>query len=162
MKKLLVLAFAASLLLIACNNDKSKSAETSTPDASGGVPAKKLSNEVEITANDQMQYSITEINVKAGEKVTLTLRNIGTMPKQSMAHNFILLKDGTDLNAFAIEAQNAPDHIPANNPNIITHTKLLGPGESDTIEFTVPAGSYFYICSFPNHYKTMTGILTAE
>jgi azurin len=83
-------------------------------------------------------------------------------PKESMAHNFVLLKDGTDLQAFAAQAVSAPDHIPANNPNIIAHTKLLGAGESDTIEFTVPAGDYTYICSFPGHYLTMTGTLTAE
>jgi azurin len=56
----------------------------------------------------------------------------------------------------------AQEHIPANNPDIITHTRLLGPGESDTIEFTVPAGQYTYICSFPGHYMTMTGTMTAE
>jgi azurin len=103
-----------------------------------------------------------EIRVKANEKVTLTLKNVGTMPKDAMGHNFVLLKDGTDLSAFATSAISAPDHIPANNPAIVAHTKLLGPGESDTIEFTVPAGSYTYICSFPGHYMTMTGVLTAE
>jgi azurin len=84
------------------------------------------------------------------------------MPKESMGHNFVLLKDGTDLDAFEKEAMQAPEHIPANNAAIVAHTKLLGPGESDTIEFTVPAGQYTFICSFPGHYKSMLGILTAQ
>ena len=161
MKKLFVLvAFAICLLAIACNNDTNKPTDTST-DQTKEATAQNLSNNIALTANDQMQYNTIEINVKAGEKVTLTLKNIGTMPKQSMAHNFVLLKDGTDVTAFAKSALTAPDHIPANEPNIIVHTKLLGPGESDTIEFTVARGTYMFICSFPNHYQTMTGVLTA-
>jgi len=160
MKNLLALtALAVSLFFIACNNDKSKNAEGTTTGTS--APA-NLSNNINLTANDSIRFSTIELNVKAGEKVTLTLTNVGSMPKQSMAHNFVLLKDGTDLAAFEKEAMNAPDHIPANDPNILAHTKLLGPGESDTIEFTVPAGTYTYICSFPGHYQTMTGVLTAQ
>jgi azurin len=35
---------------------------------------------------------------------------------------------------------------------IIVFTKLLGPGESDTITFNAPAaGVYDYICTFPGH-----------
>jgi azurin len=160
MKRLLLLAaFAGSFFFSSCNDNKGKKNETTGQE--GEAPA-QYSNVVELTANDQMKFDKIEINVKAGEKVSLTLTNIGTMPKVSMAHNFVLLKDGTDLEAFAKEADPAPDHIPANNAAIIAHTKLLGPGESDTIEFTVPAGDYTFICSFPSHYKTMLGILTAH
>ena len=164
MKKILtVVMFAASILTIACNGgtktkESSKQETTTQP---SNTPS-NLSNTVELTANDQLKFDKIEVHVKANEKVTLTLKNIGTMPKESMGHNFILLKDGTDLAGFAAEAVSAPDHIPANNAAMLAHTKLLGPGESDTIEFTVPAGSYTYICSFPGHYMTMTGVLTAE
>ncbi|MGZ3837338.1 MAG: plastocyanin/azurin family copper-binding protein [Flavisolibacter sp.] len=152
---------AVCVMTMACGH-KNKTAQPGTAAPTEEAPATHLNNVVSLTADDQKKFSTIEINVKAGEKVTLTLKNIGTMPKAAMAHNFILLKDGTDLNAFAKEALNAPDHIPPGNPNIIAHTRLLGPGESDTIEFTVPAGSYTYICSFPTHYLTMTGILTAQ
>jgi azurin len=163
MKNLFLLtAFAFSLSFVACNNNKNGKESAPAANQPEATTSKNLSNNVELTANDQMKFSTIELNVKAGEKVTLTLKNIGTMPKESMAHNWVLLKDGTDLAAFAKEAISAPNHIPANDPNIIAHTKLLGPGESDTIEFTVPAGSYTFICSFPGHYQTMTGVLTAE
>jgi len=38
---------------------------------------------------------------------------------------------------------------------IIAHTKLLGPGESDTITFKAPTkkGRYVFLCSFPGHYQ---------
>jgi len=161
MKKIFIaVTFAASFFVMACNGGSKSS--TSTKDTTTAAQTVPVSNNIELTAGDQMKYDKIELRVKANEKVTLTLKNIGTQPKEAMGHNFILLKDGTDLAAFAASAVNAPDHIPANNPAIIAHTKLLGPGESDTIEFTVPAGSYTYICSFPGYYLTMTGTLTAE
>ena len=126
------------------------------------TPSSSASNVIELTANDQLKFDKIELHVKANEKVSVTLKNVGTMPKDAMGHNFVLLKDGTDLAAFATSAISAPEHIPANNPAIIAHTKLLGPGESDTAEFTVPAGTYTYICSFPGHYMSMTGVLIAE
>ena len=169
MKKIFIAAmFATSLFVIACNGG-GKSSETTKDSSSTGSGAPStststapVSNNIQLTASDQMKFSTNELHVKANEKVSLTLKNEGTQPKEAMGHNFVLLKDGTDLAGFAASAISAPDHIPANNPAIIAHTKLLGPGESDTIEFTVPAGSYTYICSFPGHYLTMTGILTAE
>jgi azurin len=173
MKKIFItVTVAASFLIMACNGG-SKTGEqttTETPTEAGkdtssaatSAPSSNASNVIELTANDQLKFDKIELHVKANEKVTLTLKNVGTMTKDAMGHNFVLLKDGTDLAAFSQSAINAPDHIPANNPAVITHTKLLGPGESDTIEFTVPAGTYTYICSFPGHYMTMTGVLTAE
>jgi azurin len=166
MKKLFVLTALAVPFFFASCNGGDKKAETPAATEAGAdaatTPAENVSNVVEITANDQLKFSTVEINVKAGEKVTLTLKNIGTMPKESMGHNWVLLKEGTDLEAFEKAAISVPDHIPANDPNVIAHTKLLGPGESDTIEFTVPAGSYTFICSFPGHYQSMMGILTAQ
>jgi azurin len=168
MKKIFIaVTFAASFFVIACNGGSKSSTETTKDSTSAGststsTSSAPVSNDIQITANDQMKFSTNELRVKANEKVTLTMKNEGTQPKEAMGHNFVLLKDGTDLAGFAASAINAPDHIPASNPAIVAHTKLLGPGESDTIEFTVPAGSYTYICSFPGHYLTMTGILTAE
>ncbi len=164
MKKIFYLgAIAVSCFFISCNGGGNKQNENTESKPTTAAPGENnaVSNNVDLTANDQLKFSTNEIHVKANEKVTLTLKNIGTMPKESMAHNFILLPDGTDLASFAKEALNAPDHIPS-DPNIIAHTKLLGPGESDTIEFTVPAGTYTYICSFPGHYMSMTGVLIAE
>jgi azurin len=170
MKKVFIaVTIAVSFLMVACNGG-SKTEEATTPTEAGKdtsaaateTPSSNASNVVELTADDQLKFDKIELHVKANEQVTLTLKNVGTMPKEAMGHNFVLLKDGTDLAAFSQSAINAPDHIPANNPAIIAHTKLLGPGESDTIEFTVPAGTYTYICSFPGHYMTMTGVLTAE
>jgi len=163
MRKIFIgISFVASLLIMACN-DESKTQESPRDTTSQTkTTASNLSTSVELTANDQLKFDKIELHVKANETVKLTLKNIGTMPKESMGHNFVLLKDGTDLASFAAEAVGAPENVPQNNAAVITHTKILGPGESETIEFKVPAGSYTYICSFPGHYLTMTGVLIAE
>ena len=169
MKKLSVMAaFAAMVILASCGNGNEKaSEEKNTTEAASEQPADNgtaVSNTVEISANDEMKFDKIEIRVKANEKVTLTLKNVGKMPIQSMGHNFILLNDQANLAEFSKKANTSqPDYIPDDMTSVIVaHTKLLGPGESDTIEFTVPAGTYTYICSFPGHYPSMMGILTAE
>ena len=85
-----------------------------------------------------------------------------------MGHNVIILKEGTDVEAFALEAlkDKASDYVPQSatmKNDIIAHTKLLGPGESDTITFTIAdKGVYTFICTFPGHHGTMHGQIVVE
>jgi len=121
--------------------------------------------EITITGNDQMQFDLAELKVKAGQTVRLTLKHVGKMDKTVMGHNWVLLAKGAEMGAFgqaAVEAK-ATDYIPAGTDKVIAHTKLLGGGESDTVEFVAPAaGTYDYICSFPGHYALMKGKLIVE
>ena len=49
------------------------------------------------------------------------------------------------------------------SPDIIAHTKLVQMGQSDTVEFSLPAaGEYPYICTFPGHGILMNGSITVE
>jgi azurin len=48
---------------------------------------------------------------------------------------------------------------------VLAKTKLLGPGESDSVTFTAPrvAGAYDYICTFPEHYAGgMKGVMNVR
>lgn len=162
---------AGVVSLAACGGgDDSKKAEqpaaeetkietpAATPAADGVV--------LEITGNDVMQFDKKELRVKAGQKVTLTLKHVGKLAKEAMGHNVVILKSGTDVAAFAMKAVDAKDkdYFPETEAaSVIAHTKLIGGGESDTIEFTAPAaGTYPYICSFPGHYGFMKGELIVE
>lgn len=120
---------------------------------------------VMLTGNDQMKYNLSEIKVKAGQKVKLALKHIGKLDKSVMGHNFVLLEPGTDIPKFAQEASNAADndYIPKDSKQIIVHTKMIGGGEETTIEFDAPEdGTYDFICSFPGHYVQMHGKLIVE
>src|SRR5450755_1517901 len=142
--------FALFFALIGC----SRSVETAQP---------KL---VEITGNDEMKFDVTSFEVKPGQKMTLTLTNIGELPKEAMAHNWILLEKGTDAAKLVAAGADHPesDYIPADQAtHVLARTKLLGPDESENITFTAPIepGPYDYICSFPDHYAGgMKGIMT--
>lgn len=121
---------------------------------------------VRITANDQMRFSATRIEVKADEKVKIELSNIGTLPKEAMGHNLIVLKPGIVPSAFAAKAMNAKatDYMPADaTAEVIGHTKILGPGEKATLELeALAAGTYPFLCSFPGHVALMNGELVAQ
>ncbi len=119
-----------------------------------------------IKGTDAMQFDLKEIKVKAGQKIKLTLTHSGKLAKAAMGHNFVLLKQGVDVAAFGGKAAAAreTEYIPKSEAaNIIAHTKLVGGGESDTIEFTAPKkGTYTFICSFPGHYALMKGNFIVE
>jgi azurin len=123
---------------------------------------------IEIDANDTMKFSVNEIKAKPGESITVTLKNTGTLPKTAMGHNFVLLKSADAVQPFVTDSTQAgaTDYIPeSQKASIIAHTKLLGPGESDSVTFKAPdtAGSYPYLCSFPGHYQVgMKGELVVQ
>lgn len=120
-------------------------------------PTLRASDEkkVQIQASDLMKYDVTSIDAVPGQKVTVTLINVGKLPAVAMAHNFVLLKAGADVTAFATAAltHQAEGYMPPEMADkVIVATRLLGPGESDTVSFTAPAaGTYDYICTFPGH-----------
>jgi azurin len=123
---------------------------------------------IEITAGDNMKFSLASIEAKPGEVLKITLKNIGTMPKEAMGHNFVILKKGTDVNAFATAATTAKatEYIPESlKGQVLAHTPLLGPRKSAEITFTVPAetGDYPFICSFPAHFMVgMKGVISVK
>jgi azurin len=124
--------------------------------------------EVEFTVkgNDQMQFDLKTLEAAAGDTIKLTFENVGKLPKQAMGHNLVVLKKGADVAAFAMAAMTAAatEYFPeAKKDDALAHTKLLGPGEKDTITFTIAeAGEYTYICTFPGHYVLMKGVLTVK
>jgi azurin len=169
MKRFLSLA-AVVFLLAACGNettapathDNHAAAQNTTPPA---APAATGGNSIVLNGGDDMKFDQTAFTVTANEVVKLTLNHTGKMSKEAMGHNFVLLKPGTDINAFATEAIAAKDnnYVPANATAVLAHTKVLSGGESDTIEFTLAEkGEYPFICSFPGHSAIMKGIITVK
>lgn len=121
--------------------------------------------EIVIESNDQMRFNLSEITVKEGQIVVLTLKHVGKLPKAAMGHNWVLLRPDTDLASFAMSAMKAKDneYVPVDAPEVMVNTILLGGGEKTTIEFEAPTpGTYSFICSFPGHYALMQGTFTVE
>ncbi len=165
----LALVAISFISLSACGGSDKKTETTTTESTTIGQEYEEMTpmanNVIEIEGNDQMQFNLNELHVNAGEKVTLTLKHVGKLSKDAMGHNFVVLKPGTDIQDFSLKAVDAKetDYVAKSEEAlVIAHTKVLGGGESDTIEFTVEAGTYDFICSFPGHSGMMKGKLIAE
>ncbi|MEO8962949.1 MAG: plastocyanin/azurin family copper-binding protein [Ginsengibacter sp.] len=181
MKRVLLIPAAALVLFLAScgggneSNVNSTSADTSTAAAPAaeapgadipGIDTVSVSDHIKLDGMDDMKYDRTLFKVKAGQKVTLDFKNIGKLPAEAMSHNVVILQQGTDVNAFGAAAVGAakPDHIPSDmSSDVIVHTKMLGPGESDEITFTITdPGVYDFVCTFPGHFGTMHGKIVVE
>ena len=123
---------------------------------------------IEITGDDFMKFNVTSFEVKPGQKVTVRLKNIGELPKEAMAHNWVLLAKEAQTAKFIELGMTHPerDYTPFEQEfYVLARTKLLGPGESDSVTFTAPSvpGAYDYVCSFPEHYAGgMKGVMTVR
>lgn len=149
-------------------NPSATAGSSASQDKAAGAATAASGRQIEITGNDTMKFSVTEIRAKPGETLSVTLSNIGTMPKFSMGHNWVLMKPKANIETFVGEAAQAAttDYIPQNlKGDVLAHTKLLGPKEKDTVTFQAPKepGRYLFICSFPGHYQVgMKGELIVE
>ena len=134
---------------------------TSVTAAAGASNARTVA----IGAGDDMTFSVTEIRAKRGERLRLVLSSSGTMPKMVMAHNVVVLAQGTDVTAFANASAMARANAyvaPAFATQVIAATPLAGNGETVEVTFDVPnaPGRYEYVCSFPGHFLAgMRGVI---
>jgi azurin len=165
--------FAVVLLLISCgqatdnkNNSKESTTtgekETSVP----GIEKLEFTDSVQLKANENMRFDKELFRVRAGKKLSLIFKNTGAKSAASMTHNVVILKNGVDIADFADVAHNAKaeQYVPSSLDSlIIAHTRLVGGGDSDLVEFIIPKpGVYDFICSFPGHWGTMQGKIVAQ
>ena len=87
-----------AILPVACSGGEEENGGGGASSNTGGV------REFTIIGNDQMKYDTSMIEVKAGEKVKITLKNGGKMPKAAMGHNLVILKKGSDVTAIGSAA----------------------------------------------------------
>lgn len=160
--------FTAACLMTTLALGQGTTTTTSTTTSKAGKAAPQAARTVEISGGDNMKFDKTEITAKPGETLRVVLKNAGTMPKQVMAHNFVVLKAGTDQVAFnkaAFTARETDFIPPAMKDAVLASTTLAGPGETVEVTFKVPAkaGDYAFLCSFPGHFALgMKGTLVVK
>ena len=154
------------LLLAGCARPAPPATPAPTPPAAAPAGAGQV---VEITVGDAMKYDVTRIEAAAGKPLTIVLHSAATLPREAMAHTFVLLQKDADVMDFmqaAAASTPAAGYLPAELAGqVIAHTRLLGPHESDTVTFTVPSvpGEYNYLCTFPGHFLSgMKGVLVVK
>lgn len=120
--------------------------------------------EVTLESTDRTRFNTNEIRVPEGSTVRLTLVHTGRKSIRRMGHNFVLVTPGTDIKDLVKKANRSSyeDHKPKGD-SVIAYTKLIGGGESVTIEFKAPKkGEYPFLCTYNKHYRRMKGILIVE
>src|SRR5690606_14893025 len=168
-----LVAIFSLAILTSCGGEKKKEEEKETiklgvqkEEAPKAEAADSNVAEIVISGDDMMKFDLSEIKVKAGQKVKLTLRHKGKMDVNVMGHNLVILNQGVDIAGFANKAAVArdTDYIPAGSEkDILAHTDLIGGGQTTSVEFDAPAvGTYDFICSFPGHYAIMKGKFIVE
>jgi len=131
-----------------------------------GAEKLEFTDVIELQANENMRFDKEMFKIKTGKKIRLIFKNTGARSNTAMAHNVVILKEGTDIADFADAVHNAKNeqYVPSSVGSlVIAHTKLVSGGDSDEVNFTISQpGIYDYICSFPGHWGTMQGKIVAE
>jgi azurin len=142
--------------------DATDSIERAVP----GAIQQQFTDTIRLQANENMRFDKEVFKVHAGKKVSLIFKNTAAPSVAAMSHNVVILTPGTEIADFAEVARNAQKEqfIPSAAASlIIAHTRLIGGGESDEVDFTInQPGVYDFICSYPGHWGTMQGKIVAE
>jgi putative membrane-bound dehydrogenase-like protein len=111
---------------------------------------------------EEMKFSVTEFTAIAGKTVEIVFEN-----PDAMQHNVVVGKPKTKeiIGAAADKMITAKDgaeknYVP-NIPQILAATPLVNPEQTFRLRFVVPKelGDYPYVCTFPGHWRLMTGVM---
>lgn len=118
-----------------------------------------------VQVNNEWYYLLTGIHATPGEQLNVKLTTISQLPPSAMSHNWVLLPQDADVEAFNTASIKAKDndYVASDMEEmVIENTGMLGGGESATVSFSAPeeTGDYPYLCTFPGHYMAgMEGTL---
>jgi len=114
------------------------------------------------TVAEEMRYDLKHFVAAAGKPIQLILQNEDLMP-----HNLVVVRPGT-LKEVALQAATmAPDamtdgkqYVPA-VPEILFATKMIQANKQERLTFTAPdvPGEYPFVCTYPNHWMRMYGVM---
>ena len=117
-----------------------------------------------------LSYDVTEIRMKADEKLIIRYRNAS-----DMTHKLVIVKSEDDIYPVGIAALSAQadDFVPQTlNPKayfsqeqdrILASSRLAYPGDIVIVEFTPRGpGTYPYICTYTAHFTMMQGRIYVE
>lgn len=146
---------SSALLVVACGGAGGTSGGAAAPEAGGATV------NFELTADDTVDFSQEKLEAEAGSTISLTFKNQST----NKLFNWVLAQPGKMLRVVTDGAAEGEqnEYLRPNDENVIVKTKLLKPGESETITFNAPPpGQYPFFCTYPGYYTRMNGSLTIK
>ncbi len=114
------------------------------------------------TIIEEMRYDLKYFAVEAGRPAQLILKNEDLMP-----HNLVITMPGKLKEIALLAANMAPDEAPdgkqyvPKNQDILFATGMVPANKQESLTFTAPSepGEYPYVCTFPNHWMRMYGVM---
>ncbi|WP_041682569.1 plastocyanin/azurin family copper-binding protein [Pusillimonas sp. T7-7] len=123
-------------------HDMSTMSKAPSPTGQPGDPA-KVTRTIELTMDDTMRFTPSDIQVNAGETVRFFIKNTGKIPHEMVIGSI------ADLKAHAAEMQKMPGMQHA-EPNMIT----LAPGKIGGLVWQFDqAGTVDFACLIPGHME---------
>lgn len=130
-----------------------------------GVTVEQANAFLEVgTAANIPAFSSSSLTVKRGQVVSLTFRN-NSEPQYHYQDSWVLVKPNKAGEAAVAASEAGPleNFIPRGS-DVLANTRMLKPGESQTIVFRAPSepGDYPFMSTFPGHSQAMKGVLHVE
>ncbi|MCS7469221.1 c-type cytochrome [Stieleria sp. ICT_E10.1] len=113
------------------------------------------------TVEEEMRYDVPYFAVEAGRPVQILLENHDLMP-----HNLVITQPGA-LKGVAMaglaagpQGTGGLPYVP-DSPNVIAASEMVAPDSATRITLTAPSepGEYPYVCTFPQHWYRMYGVM---
>jgi putative heme-binding domain-containing protein len=113
------------------------------------------------TVEEEMRYDVPYFAVEAGRPLQILLENHDLMP-----HNLVITQPGA-LKGVAMaglaagpEGTGGLPYVP-DSPNVIAASEMISPDSSTRITLNAPTepGEYPYVCTFPQHWYRMYGVM---
>jgi uncharacterized cupredoxin-like copper-binding protein len=114
--------------------------------AACGGGGEETSNEFEVNLVNEFSFDPDVITVKAGDTITVTFENNGTVD-----HNLNFVKPDAELDHLLEEIEEgAGEHI---DEELLTDMHSIEPGHTEVATFTAPSepGEYSFLCTVPGH-----------
>jgi len=114
------------------------------------------------TIKEEMRYDVPYFAVEAGRPIQIVLDNIDLMP-----HNLIVCKPGKlkqvandGLAAGPLNGLNGKQYVPKTR-DVLFATDMVPSNKKERLTFTAPKnlGNYPYVCTFPQHWSRMYGVM---
>jgi len=114
------------------------------------------------TVEEEMRYDLKYFAVEAGRPVEIVLQNGDLMP-----HNLVVTETGALKEIAMLAAKMPPDqatkgkqYVP-DDPRVLFATSMVAAGKQERLAFEAPktVGEYPFVCTFPNHWMRMYGVM---
>ena len=114
------------------------------------------------TVKEEMRYDVPYFAVEAGRPIQIVLDNIDLM-----AHNLIVCKPGKlkqvandGLKAGLLNGRDGKQYVPKTK-DVLHATDMVQSNQKERLTFTAPRkpGAYPYVCTFPQHWSRMYGVM---